>query len=486
MPDPRRWSRRQRLPVTLLKVLLAAAAIIVAAALRADALAVALVAAAVLVTLAVDALVRSRTRMSTNLERLYAALRSFTSDPDLDTTLDAITQAAGKAVDADDTAVLLREGDHLAMAVPSSHALRWTPERVAEWTRADLASGDGSPMAAALSGKQTVVVRDVTGDPRFPRWSSTFENIFAEYEYRAVVVVPLLVGGETIGLIHAAYRGRRRPDDGDVRLLEAYAEQASLVVARAQAYEKERRIAARLAETDRLQSEFLALLSHELRTPLTAAKGFVDTVLLQWDRLDDSRRRELLARASAGADELDRQITQLLDYARIEGGEVSLDLRPVRLRGAMEQVVASLEHLLEGHAVAVDVSEGLTASIDASAFEHTLANLLSNAAAFSPVGGRIEVSAFENGGGVEVVVVDDGPGVAPEHRERVFDRFYRSPVHPARRRGAGLGLAIARRYVEAWGGRIWVEDGTGGGARFAFTLPAPPRRLDHRDREAGK
>ena len=428
---------------------------------------------ATLVALAfvIDALTQEQFRTSTSLERLHEALRSFTADPHLDTTLESIARAAGRAVDADDTAILLREADHLTMMVPSVHAPRWTTDRVAEWTRADLASGDGSPMAAALSRRETVVVSDMGGDPRFPRWSSQFEDIVAEYGYRSVVVVPLLIGSDAIGLIHAAFKSRRRPGLDAIRLLEAYAEQASLVIARAQAYEEEKRLAERLADADRLKSEFLALVSHELRTPLTAVKGFVDTVLLQWDRLDDAQRRDLLARASARADELNRLITQILDYVRIEGGEAPLYRQPMRVKEAVERVVASLSPLLEDHLVGLEVGESLIAYADGDAFAHTLTNLLSNAAKFSPPGGRIDLRASESGGRIEVSVTDDGPGIAPDERERVFDRFYQSPANRVAGRGAGLGLAVARRYVEACGGQIWVEERPGSGARFVFTLP---------------
>ena len=419
----------------------------------------------------IDALTQERFRTATSLERLHEALRGFTSDPNLDTTLESIATAAGQAVEADDTTILLREGDHFVMAVPSLHAPRWTEQRVVEWSRAELASGDESPIAVAFNSGETVVVRDIQRDARYPRYLHEFEGVIEEYGYRSVVVVPLVIGNESIGAIHAIFRSRRKLHRDSVQLLEAYAEQASLVIARAQAYEKEKQLAIRLADADRLKSEFLALVSHELRTPLTAAKGFVDTVLLQWDHLDDAHRRELLTRASANADELTRLITQLLDYTRIEGDWAPLDPQPVGVREAARDVAGTLAPALAGHPVDLDIDPSIMARVDRDAFTHTLTNVLSNAAKFSPPGGRIEVCAALGDGEVAVSVADEGPGIAPDEQERIFDRFYQSPSHNAPRRGAGLGLAIARRYVEAHGGRIWVESEPGSGARFVFTLP---------------
>lgn len=417
-----------------------------------------------------DTLTSERLRTAAGLERLHEGLRAFGADPDLDTTLRSISDAAGFAVGADDLAILLRDGDHLVMATPSVHADAWSPDQVEEYTRRELAFGDRSPLATAFNTGEMIVVRRVVDDPRFPDWGETLGRTLSALGYRTVTGVPLRVGDDTLGVIYAAFYSRRALGQGGARLLRAFAEQASMAIMRAQAYEQERRLAQRLAEADRLKSEFLGLVSHELRTPLTATKGFVDTVLLQWDRLPDEQRRDLLQRASRRAEELNRLITQLLDYTRIEGDWAPLDPRQVSLRDATERVCADLSGGLDGYDVAIDVPDGLCAVVDPDALTHVLTNVVANAAKYATSGTCISIRAAEEDGEVAVSVTDEGPGIALDEQERVFERFYQSPAHDGPRRGAGLGLAIARRYVEAHGGRIWVESEPGHGATFVFTL----------------
>src|SRR5262249_30056735 len=162
---------------------------------------------------------------------------------------------------------------------------------------------------------------------------------------------------------------------------------------------------------DALKSEFLALVSHELRTPLTSAKGFVDTVLYQWDRLDDAKRRALLERALVNADELDRLITQLLDYSRIEGEHLRLDLRPTALAEAVARTVFAHEAALHDHEVTIRVPSNLYAMLDNNAFGHVLGNLLTNAAKFSDPGTTIMVIGVVEADEVLLMVSDEGPGI---------------------------------------------------------------------------
>jgi signal transduction histidine kinase len=197
-------------------------------------------------------------------------------------------------------------------------------------------------------------------------------------------------------------------------------------------------------------------------------------VLLQWDRIDDGTRRDLLRRASENADELTRLITQLLDFTRIEGDLPPLDVRPQPLRATIGRIVDGMGAALERHDIDVHVDSGLWVTGDGDAMSHVVSNILGNAAKFAPAGTTISISA-EPVAGDEVVVSirDQGPGIPPEELDRVFERFHQvTERRGASRKGAGLGLAIARRYVELQDGRIWVESRVGEGATFHFTLPA--------------
>ncbi|HMF04574.1 MAG TPA: ATP-binding protein, partial [Acidimicrobiia bacterium] len=238
----------------------------------------------------------------------------------------------------------------------------------------------------------------------------------------------------------------------------------------ARASEHEHTVAARLAEADQQKSEFLALVSHELRTPLTAVKGFVDTVLLHWDRLPRERRRELLTRASSNADELGRLVRQLMEFGRTESGPIEITPDTLDVAGAVDVALCGIAPVTADHRMDVDVPDGLAVDADADAFNHVLVNLLTNAVKFSPAGSAVAIRARRDGNEVVVSVADAGAGIAPEEQERIFDRFYQSQ-NGNHARGTGIGLTIAQRFTAQHGGRIWVESDPGHGATFSFTMP---------------
>jgi signal transduction histidine kinase len=246
--------------------------------------------------------------------------------------------------------------------------------------------------------------------------------------------------------------------------------QRELLAEWALASEREHTVAAKLTEADQQKSEFLALVSHELRTPLTAVKGFVDTVLLHWAQLPDNRRRELLTRASSNADELGRLVRQLMEFGRTESGPIQIAPDRLDVAAAVDLALVGIAPVTAGHRMEVDVADGLVVDADADAFNHVLVNLLTNAVKFSPAGSRVVVSAHRTGDEVVVSVADEGAGVAPEEKERIFDRFYQSR-NGARARGTGIGLTIAQRFTAQHGGRIWVDSEPGQGATFSFTMP---------------
>jgi signal transduction histidine kinase len=246
--------------------------------------------------------------------------------------------------------------------------------------------------------------------------------------------------------------------------------QRELLAQWALASEREHTVAAKLTEADQQKSEFLALVSHELRTPLTAVKGFVDTVLLHWARLPDDRRRELLSRASSNADELGRLVRQLMEFGRTESGPIEIAPDKLDVAAAVDLALLGIAPVTAGHRMKVDVPDGLVVDADADAFNHVLVNLLTNAVKFSPAGSSVVVGAHRTGDEVVVSVTDEGAGVAPEEKERIFDRFYQSR-NGDRARGTGIGLTIAQRFTAQHGGRIWVDSEPGQGATFSFTMP---------------
>jgi PAS domain S-box-containing protein len=227
----------------------------------------------------------------------------------------------------------------------------------------------------------------------------------------------------------------------------------------------------RLKELDRLKDEFINTVSHELRTPTTTIRGGALTLLKRGDRLDEATRRELLQDIADESERLHHLVEDLLSLSRSRAG-LRISLEPLRLHRLVNKVVLDLGSRLGGYALTVDVPHDLPmVEADALVVEQILRNLLENAAKYSPRGGRVELTADARDGQVVVTVADRGTGIPKEDLDRVFEPFYRSPTAVrSGTQGAGLGLAVCRRLVELYGGRIWAEARPGGGSAFRFTL----------------
>src|SRR5215813_3726439 len=240
-------------------------------------------------------------------------------------------------------------------------------------------------------------------------------------------------------------------------------------------------------QSERLKSALLDAVTHDLRTPLTSVKAAVTTLLDEAEvTLDDEARREFLEVINEEADRLNHFVENMVELARIEAGAISLRRRWSSVEEIVAMARARAESLTRGRRLEVELESELPAArVDASLIAEVLYSLIDNAAKYSPAGSRIKISARRaEDEMIMIAVEDEGRGIPAELRERVFDKFYRATAEGAeslgRPRGLGMGLAIARGIVEAHGGRIWVESGTGGvGARLAFTVPVGDEDSDN-------
>jgi signal transduction histidine kinase len=344
------------------------------------------------------------------------------------------------------------------------------------------------------------------GGPMVKNRPEDFHPALVEYlrpfELHNLAVVPLILESRIIGMVSMGNKPGGFSRD-DVRLLTVFAAQAAVAIQNARLYthleesraqlevkvrertaELEatyRELAAsheRLRELDQLKSDFLGNVSHELRTPLAAIKGFVDNLLDGVGGPLADRPRHYLVRVRANTDRLSRMVSDLLDLTRIEAGKIELSPARVAVPDAVADVIETFRPVAQLREIELAADLGVCASIwaDRDKVQQILGNLVANAIKFSPPGGRVTVrAAGEQPGTVRLEVRDTGPGIPPEERERVFDRFYQGRrLAEERPGGTGLGLTIARHLVELHGGRIWVDPGSGGGSVFVVLLPAAP------------
>jgi heavy metal sensor kinase len=223
------------------------------------------------------------------------------------------------------------------------------------------------------------------------------------------------------------------------------------------------------------QRRLVADTSHELRSPLAAMRAELD-VSLRADALD-APARAVLESTREEVIRLSRMVDDLLTLAGADEGELALALTGADLADVAADVAAAMEPLATAHGIVlvVDAAPAPCAG-DADRLHQAIGNLVDNAIKYSPHGGAVQIATATEDGAAVVRVADAGPGIAPELRERVFDRFFRADASRTRATGgSGIGLAIVRELARAHGGRAWVQPGDGGGSVFVLSVPAAVR-----------
>jgi PAS domain S-box-containing protein len=225
--------------------------------------------------------------------------------------------------------------------------------------------------------------------------------------------------------------------------------------------------------TSKFKDQFLSTMSHELRTPLNAVLGFSDLLADErYGSLND-RQQRYIAHIHTGGKHLLKLISDILDLSKIEAGRMELAREDVLVASAFAEVISALYPLAEkkSQALLQQVEPQLRVHADALRFKQVLMNLVGNAVKFTPEGGRIELVARELDSQVRIEVRDNGPGIAPEQQQRIFEAFVRLAQSGATTEGTGLGLAITSRLVELHGGKLGIESQPGEGTCFYFSLP---------------
>ncbi|WP_406174978.1 ATP-binding protein [Streptomyces sp. NBC_00996] len=263
-----------------------------------------------------------------------------------------------------------------------------------------------------------------------------------------------------------ALSGRVLPAS-DRRVLAAFAAQAAVVLDR-QRLQVQADQAKELAEGNRIRTALLAAVSHDLRTPLAAIKAAVSSLRSDDVAWSEEDQAELLEGIEDGADRLDHLVGNLLDMSRLQTGTLAPLIREIDLDEVVPMALGGITDPEES--VELDIPETLPmVAVDPGLLERAVANVVENAVKYNPRGERVVVMASTLGDRVEVRVVDRGPGVPDEAKDRIFAPFQRYGDAP-RGAGVGLGLAVARGFAEAMGGTLTAEDTPGGGFTMVLTL----------------
>jgi signal transduction histidine kinase len=321
----------------------------------------------------------------------------------------------------------------------------------------------------ALARQEPLQIPDFLEEP-----ASSIKDFIMGSGYRAVLIAPLLWQDRTAGLLVV-----RRKEPGafpktTVDLIKTFAAQSVQAIQNARLFSELHEKSLQLENESRHKSQFLANMSHELRTPLNAILGYTELVLdLIYGEIPD-RMRGVMERVQVNGRHLLGLINDVLDLAKIEAGQLTLEMAEYAMKEVVEGVLDAVEPLAVEKRITLrsEISSDLPAGWgDERRLAQVLMNLIGNAIKFTDAG-EVSIRASTLDEQLLVAVRDTGSGISEADQDRIFDEFQQADSSSIRRKGGtGLGLSIAKRIIEMHGGCIWVESVLGEGSTFSFTLP---------------
>ena len=424
----------------------------------------------------IDLVVRVHAQLAghAQLDLLHGVSRTLTASPDMEHTLNGVFSALGQVIHFDTATLFLldRAGRLFIRAA-------WGYELHAEQLRS-FEVGEGV-VGWVVANRASTIVGDSDMDVRFASLDGRSS--------RSMLGVPLCVGERVVGAITLV---RRAPavqfTDDDLLLVATIGNSAAIALENARVHEQERALSLRLeelnqlygqerevldklTESERLYGEVLSTVSHELKTPLMGIRGFAQ--MIRDGDVEGEEACDFAKEIYENAVRLSTYVERMLQEQAVSAGGETLDIRDVRLRPMVDQVIRQISTGAPNHELVNDVSDDApNVSGDPDKIMQILLNLVSNAVKYSPRGGVVRVTAHPSDRWLELCVSDQGVGIPPEARSRVFDRFFRvSSFETKGIPGTGLGLSIVKGLIELHGGRIWVESEVGRGSTFHVTLP---------------
>ena len=334
--------------------------------------------------------------------------------------------------------------------------------------------GDASGSGAAIAHRRVMHYPDASTDDVPP----TTRRGCAAIGVKAAIFAPMLWEGAGIGVIFVGRDYVGPFSEKEIALLRTFADQAAIAIQNTRLFREIQDKSAQLEVANKHKSEFLANMSHELRTPLNAVIGFSEVLLERMFGEVNEKQADYLKDIHESGRHLLSLINDILDLSKIEAGRMELELSHFSLPGAIGNAITLVRERAQRHGIElgteIDPRLG-EVQADERKVKQILLNLLSNAVKFTPEGGRVDVSAKLDTDKVEIAVKDTGVGISADDQAKLFEEFRQVGGDAARKaEGTGLGLALAKKFVELHGGAIRVESAPGQGATFCFSLPLAP------------
>ena len=419
-----------------------------------------------------EARTRELARSVGELKALGEVGQAVSSTLDLQTVLSAIV---GHAVQLSGTSGgVIYEFDEAAQEFDLRASFRMEREIVQALQVTPVRPGQGATGQMATV-RVPVQVPDILEEREYT--GTRVRPMLARLGYRSVLAVPLLREDRIMGALTVWRKEAGNFSTEVVNLLQTFATQSAMAIQNARLFREIEDKSRQIEAANRHKSEFLANMSHELRTPLNAIIGFSEVLGERLFGDLNEKQAEYTDDILTSGRHLLSLINEILDLSKVEAGRMELELATFDLPLAIDNARTFVRERATKHGITLDVSvdERLGDYVgDERKIKQILLNLLSNAVKFTPEGGRIGINAQQVNGAVEISVSDTGVGITPEDQPKIFEEFRQVGTDYAHKsEGTGLGLTLAKKFVELHGGRIWVESEVGKGSTFTFTLPTP-------------
>ena len=404
------------------------------------------------------------------LRALGSVSQAVSSTLDLETVLATIVSHAVQLSGTDCGVIYEYDEAKEEFHLRASHRME---EEVVESLRAaPIRLGEGATGRAATT-RAPIQVPDISDQREYT--GTRVRPTLTRLGYRSLLSVPLLREQQIMGGLTVWRRqsGEFKPEV--INLLQTFATQSVLAIQNARLFREIEDKSRQIEAANRHKSEFLANMSHELRTPLNAIIGFSEVLGERLFGELNEKQAEYTDDILTSGRHLLSLINEILDLSKVEAGRMELELATFDLPLAIDNARTFVRERATKHGITleVDVDNRLGDYVgDERKIKQILLNLLSNAVKFTPEGGRIGIEAKQADGSVEISVTDTGVGIAPEDQPKIFEEFRQvGSDYTHKVEGTGLGLTLAKKFVELHGGRIWVESEVGKGSTFTFTLP---------------